>query len=594
MQDGTTATEPDEQIVVTDVEGPAVDDAAPPDTLDRLETWVRGWRPAWRAFGAFLLYQAFAFVIWVVPVLPHFTTESLGAGLQDSRYYQWALTWTPWAIVHHLSPLHDPYIFLPSGVELTWSAFIPGPALFAWPITALIGPLGSLNVIFATAPAMAAWAAYLLCNRLTHRFWPSFVGGFIFGFSAYMAGNLVGFANLIGDLPDPAARVPGRPPGRGIARPRDLRRGVRGAAGGPVLGLHRAVRDDRVLLRARVRRCVAVRGRHPAPTPADRALVLLAGVVAAVVLSPYLHGALVNAPDRPLYPSETVSSADLSSFVVPPPQMLVGGTTFRAELANLTAFPMGNGLGYIGIGMVVLLIGFAITERRRRSTWLLLAFVVAAAVFAMGPLLRIGGTSHGWMPGAILADTPLIQSAIPSRLALFLSLGVAVIAALWLAGASGRWGWVRWAIGLVAVLSLIPVAPHHFAPQEIPAFVSSDQVHSVLREGEIVYAIPYMRGDEMLWQATAHYWFNMAQGYIGPLPPNLRTGAMARGLDVRKALFVPEPKQFGEWLQQHGVTAVVMDDRAAQRYEALLRGTGLEKVYSGEGVSVWRQPGASP
>ena len=594
MQDGTTATEPDEQIVVTDVEGPAVDDAAPPDTLDRLETWVRGWRPAWRAFGAFLLYQAFAFVIWVVPVLPHFTTESLGAGLQDSRYYQWALTWTPWAIAHHLSPLHDPYIFLPSGVELTWSAFIPGPALFAWPITALIGPLGSLNVIFATAPAMAAWAAYLLCNRLTHRFWPSFVGGFIFGFSAYMAGNLVGFANLIVIFPIPllaylvVRRVEGSlGPVTFVAGFATLLVGLFSVSTelfATTAFFSALAFGGALLFGAGIRRQLLRTG----------ALVLLAGVVAAVVLSPYLHGALVNAPDRPLYPSETVSSADLSSFVVPPPQMLVGGTTFRAELANLTAFPMGNGLGYIGIGMVVLLIGFAITERRRRSTWLLLAFVVAAAVFAMGPLLRIGGTSHGWMPGAILADTPLIQSAIPSRLALFLSLGVAVIAALWLAGASGRWGWVRWAIGLVAVLSLIPVAPHHFAPQEIPAFVSSDQVHSVLREGEIVYAIPYMRGDEMLWQATAHYWFNMAQGYIGPLPPNLRTGAMARGLDVRKALFVPEPKQFGEWLQQHGVTAVVMDDRAAQRYEALLRGTGLEKVYSGEGVSVWRQPGASP
>ena len=441
---------------------------------------------------------------------------------------------------------------------------------------------------------MAAWAAYLLCNRLTHRFWPSFVGGFIFGFSAYMAGNLVGFANLIVIFPIPllaylvVRRVEGSlGPVTFVAGFATLLVGLFSVSTelfATTAFFSALAFGGALLFGAGIRRQLLRTG----------ALVLLAGVVAAVVLSPYLHGALVNAPDRPLYPSETVSSADLSSFVVPPPQMLVGGTTFRAELANLTAFPMGNGLGYIGIGMVVLLIGFAITERRRRSTWLLLAFVVAAAVFAMGPLLRIGGTSHGWMPGAILADTPLIQSAIPSRLALFLSLGVAVIAALWLAGASGRWGWVRWAIGLVAVLSLIPVAPHHFAPQEIPAFVSSDQVHSVLREGEIVYAIPYMRGDEMLWQATAHYWFNMAQGYIGPLPPNLRTGAMARGLDVRKALFVPEPKQFGEWLQQHGVTAVVMDDRAAQRYEALLRGTGLEKVYSGEGVSVWRQPGASP
>ena len=68
--------------------------------LSRLHDGVTGLRPAWKALGAYLIYQVLAFAIWVVPVLPVFGREHIGTGLQDSRYYQWALEWTPWAIFH--------------------------------------------------------------------------------------------------------------------------------------------------------------------------------------------------------------------------------------------------------------------------------------------------------------------------------------------------------------------------------------------------------------------------------------------------------------------------------------------------------------
>jgi len=127
-----------------------------PGALSRLRDGVTGLRPAWKALGAYLIYQVLAFAIWVVPILSVFGREHIGTGLQDSRYYQWALEWTPWAIVHGIDPLHASYVFAPTGVSLAWSAFIPGPALVAWPVTALFGPLVSLNVLLAAAPALPA------------------------------------------------------------------------------------------------------------------------------------------------------------------------------------------------------------------------------------------------------------------------------------------------------------------------------------------------------------------------------------------------------------------------------------------------------
>ena len=75
-----------------------------------------------------------------------------------------------------MNPLHTRYVFAPPGIDLAWQTFVPGPALATWPITAVFGSLVSLNVLDALAPALAAWAAYLVCHRLTHRFWASMIG----------------------------------------------------------------------------------------------------------------------------------------------------------------------------------------------------------------------------------------------------------------------------------------------------------------------------------------------------------------------------------------------------------------------------------
>jgi hypothetical protein len=316
-------------------------------------------------------------------------------------------------------------------------------------------------------------------------------------------------------------------------------------------------------------------------------LVAISAVVAAVVLSPYIHDVVANAPSSPVRPTDSMAAADAWSFLVPP-RLTFGGQTYAATLQRLTSHPVGNGLGYLGPAALAVLIGFAIMEWKRRSTWLLLGFVAIGSVLTMGPLLRIGGVVHGRLPGDVLAHLPLIQSAVPARFAMYVSLAVGVILALWLARASGRWGWVRWVIGIAAVISFLPQAPAHAPPQIVPPFLTSQAMHDVLHPHENVYAIVDEKGDEMLWQATADYWFDIAQGYIGPLPPSLRTGPMSGGLHLRRVKVVPPATEFQTWTRDHQVTAVVVDDRALPSYRAMLEGSNMSMVYEGEGVSVWR------
>jgi hypothetical protein len=585
----TSVRDPERQVDTADEDVVKVPET--PGALTHLRGSVTALRPAWKALGAYLIYQTMAFAIWVIPILSVFGREHIGTGLQDSRYYQWALEWTPWALSHGANPLYASSVFAPTGVSMAWSAFVPGPALVAWPITAVFGPLASLNAWLAAAPALAAWAAYLVCNRLTHRFWASFAGGCLFGFSAYMGANIIGFMNLVLVFPIPLLVYLAIRNVEGSLRP------VAFVAGFTALLVGLFSISTELFGTATVFAAIAFLGALASAKEIRRpllrtgGLMVLSGAIAALLLLPYIHAIVVDAPDKPLRLEHKLIGADLWSFIVPPPQARVGGRTFGATLQRLDAFPVGNGQRYLGVAVIVMLVGFAITERRRMSTWLLIAFIGVVVAVALGPVLRIGDTLHDWPPGRLFTYAPLIGSAVAARLSAYALLAVGIVAALWAAAARGRFGWVRWVIVVAAVFSVLPIHLGHASIQKIPDFVSSPQVRDVLRQDDVVFAIPWMKGDEMVWQSASGFWFKLAQGYIGPLPPNLQTGAMAGGLHMRKDSVMPSQDQFVTWIREHGVTAVVVDDRALERYGDLLRQSRLVQVYAGDEVTVWRPGG---
>jgi hypothetical protein len=577
-------------VTGTELADPGTDRHSQGSAGRRLAERVRPLRPAWRALAAYLLYQAVAALRWVVPILPSFGREHLGIDVQDGNFYQWALSWTPWALAHGHNPLHAGVVFAPTGVSLAWNAFIPGPALVGWPVTATFGPLASLNLLLAVAPALAAWAAYLLCVRVTRSFWPSVAGGFLFGFSAYFATNMAGYPNLVLIFPVPllAYLVVRRVEGSigdaafvagfaaclvGLFSISTEVFGTAAALGATTVGGALIVSTD--LRRRLVRTGV---------------LVLVAGAISAIVLMPYVGSVLAHRPGTPVRTPE-LARANLWSFIVPPPVTAIGKQEIVAPVVDS---PRGNGERYLGIGVLAIVVGFAITERRRKETWALIGFAVIISAFALGPIVVIGGRTITWPPGRLLADAPFLSSAAPPRLTAYTLLVVAVIAAIWLARAHGRSAWIRWAIVAIAIVGGFPGPLGRHAPQDDLALMTTDAVHDALRPGEIVYAIPFVKGDEMRWQASSGFWFRLAQGDIGPIPEALDSGPLARGLHIVTTPYLPTPIEFRTWIDQHGVTAVVLDDRAAKRYEGLLSAAGLAQVYAGGGATVWRPTASAP
>jgi len=548
-------------------------------------------RPAVRALGAFLAYALLSIAIWGWPVIAQLDSRYVTPGGPDPSFFRWALGWAPWAAAHGHNLLFSDRVFAPQGVDLTWVTISPGPALAMAPITRAFGTLVSLNVLTLLGPPLAAWAAFLLCARLTRSFWPSFTGGFLYGFCTYITGQM-NHPNLALVFPIPLAvylvirRIEGSLDARAFVAGLALTLLVLFSISTEVsasAALFGAIAWSITLIlaredRRRVLRTLVLSG-------------LAYAIVAGILLIPYVLPALRTAPPESIHTPDHAYD-DVLRFVLPRDPTVIGGAALRSLASRFTAASLGGG-AYLGAALIVVLVAFAITERRRRGTWGLLAFILVSALLTVGPALHVAGDRVSGLPTAVIWKLPLIKNAIPDRFPVYTDLAVAVVAALWLARARGPFAWSRWALAGIGAVMLIPSisAPPWHAQDRTPAFFEDHTYASVLQPDENVLIIPTTNGEEMAWQATADFSFRMPEGYVGVIPTANRGSPLDRGLSSDTG-HVPTTTELASWLHAKGVTAVVVDDLARPRFEAVLSSVGLGPVYEGDGVSVWRMPPA--
>ncbi|MDP9184996.1 MAG: hypothetical protein M3O29_04935, partial [Actinomycetota bacterium] len=553
---------------------------------------LRDVRSAWKGFAAFLLYLALSCLVWLPPIGGAIATRYVGDGWADARLYRWGLGWTPWAILHGHSPLLAPNVFAPEGINLTWVTFVPSLGIVSYPLQRVLGSLITLNVLMLLAPALAAWATYLLCHRVTRRYWPSVLGGLFLGSSSFIAGHMVDHLNLVMIFPVPLAvylvvrRLEGSLGTIAFV-------GLFGLDALFLFGISTELFATATLFGAiAFVLALAFAGRDAGRLVHAGLLIALSYVMVGVLLLPFVTDALRNEPTEVLRPIDK-TSIDVASWIVPREHQRIGGESFTDITSNFTANSQEDA-GYVGVVALVMLVGFLITERKRRSTWALLAFLAIVAVLASGPVLHIVGVASITMPGTLLTEVPLLQHATPQRFPVYAALALGVVAAVWVARVSGWSAWLRWGIAGVAAVALLPAPdPSLFhAEGATPGFFTSGDVHDQIREGEIVFAITERPGTELEWMASSDFWYRIPEGYVGPVPAAYVGQPLYRGLAVVQLNpYVPTPEDFATWLTDTGVGAVLLDDDAAWKFGYLLQTVGLEQVHQGDGVSVWR-PGA--
>jgi hypothetical protein len=480
--------------------------APPPAPADPLRS------PALQGGIAFLVYL----IVWLStsfrPIIEHPARALLDQKSQDPNLFVWFMRWWPYAIGHGLNPLYTHEIGGPVGHSLAWVTTVPPLSLLATPLTLAAGPVVSFTVLTAIALPLAAWVAFVLCRRLTGKFWPALVGGAVFGFSAFeMNHGAAGQLNLVYSsllLPVVAYLVL-------VWRDGSIRTRTFVVLAGLAMALQfylmvEIFADMTGMLAISLLVGFALAGQDRRPEIARVARVVgLAYVVAVVLAAPYVAYMLAAKAPKVKHPT----GMDLASLVIPRP-----GRTFGISwLTHAAAGPIHDSAAcYVGIPLLVLAVLLAATSWSSRLVRFLSCMLALIIVASIGPEVYLEGRKTGAVPWAPLFRLPLVRNAFPLRLMLFAYLVLAVATAVWLAGPGRRLPWARWALGVLVIvfiaLDTVPIKAS--AHTSVPKFISSGQYRRQLSPGEVVVVVSDVGNAGMLWQAESDFYLRISGGYF--------------------------------------------------------------------------------
>jgi hypothetical protein len=564
--------------------------AAPRDGAARtrmLVTRAKSASPAVQGLAALVIYLAIWILTETFPLLAHPGRPQLDLTSTDPNFYVWSLRWWPYAVAHGINPLYTTLIGAPAGYGLAWVTSIPPLGLLAFPVTELAGPVVTFNLLVIVALPLSGWAAFVLCRRLTGRFWASLAGGAVYGFSAYemnhiFSGQLnLAFAVL---LPLMAYLML-------VWRDRaiDSRTFV------VLLALAMAAQFYLFLETFADMTAVLVLGLAAGYLLADRpgrkliaGLSLRVGIayaIALVLAAPYLRYALRHQPagfsSRP-----DSASLKLASLVVPG-----SGRTFGLGwLAHAAAPLAGPDVdGYVSIPLLAIAVALCAVAWRRRMTRFLAVIVVLLIVLALGPALHIDSFSAvARLPWGRVWSVPIARSAYPVRLMVFVFLALAVMTALWLAGPSKRW-WARWLLGLLAAAAIVANTPPLALQDQSgsPAFITTGQYRQYLTPGETVVMLSEHPNVALLWQAQMDLYPKVAGGFINKAITGYDGVPAPVAVLANGGLTKPEVQRFRSYLTTAKVGAILVEENEAGPWPAIFTRLGLHGQAAG-GVIVYR------
>ena len=476
-------------------------------------------RPGWAGSGAFALYSAIAFLALGLPPLLHPGPDYVGTG-SDPQVFIWAFAWWPHAIAHGLNPFVTRAVWAPTGVNLAWTTTTPGLALLFAPLTVVAGPVTSYNVAAVLMPALAAWAAFLLCRHLTRRLWPSLVGGYLFGFSSYMLGQEEGHLHVLAVFPLPlvalfAVRyVQGELNGRSLV--------VRLA---PLIALEVTFATELAFTLTLTVVCSVALAVLLVPDRRRRLVRLVAPVagsylLAGILTSPLLYFLLTGLQTTAIHRPQDYTT-DLLNFVIPT-KLVLSAQGWSDSIPRKFPGNISEQGAYLGVPALLIVALFAWTARRTAGGRFLVASFLCAVIAALGPLPVVDGHRTLSLLWGRVQNLPLFDNVLTERLPLYVSLVAAVMVSLW-AASPGRGRLLRLLLPALAILAIVPYpsAGNWYWPYAVPPLFTDSSYRACLAPGENVLPLPVnYNGNADLWQVESGFRFTMAGGYLSQNPPD--------------------------------------------------------------------------
>ena len=530
--------------------------------------------------GAFLAYLALSILFYGRDLI--FRMTELNAGNRfGPQIYVWCFEWWPFAIAHGLSAFEPRLMWAPEGMNLAWGATsVPLLSLAAAPITMRFGPIVAFNLANLLMPALTATSAFVLTRRIVGRTWPAMLGGFIYGFSAYMAGHQSGgHLNLTAAFLVPL-----------VVYLALLRLDEAIGRAGFVVALA-ATLVCQFLIGQEIFATIVMFGATALavaylmlPGYADRirslaTLCALALGAAAVALTPYLYRVVIASgfSSHPVW-NTTAQGTDLLELLIPTGTMMLGTLAPLAAIGGRYSHgPVETG-AYLGLPILLVVLWFLKSRWHRADARFLGVMLAIIYVMSYGSRLHVAGHELFGMPWKLLSRMPLIDSAFPARFSLYVYLIVALIASDWISEWRASHALKALAVALIVLFTIPNLHGSRWVHElDTPEFFRAGAYRNQIAPGATILVLPYGEsGNSMYWQAETGMYFAMAEGHF-PTPQSfLAWPIVGSFLDGGK---IPdESDQLNAFLATHNVTAVLFrqDDSSAPAWRAMLGASGAQ------------------
>jgi hypothetical protein len=120
-------------------------------------------------------------MFWNVLMLS--VTRGTTCACSDASLFAWFFEWPLVALSHGHNPFYSSAMFHPQGINLLSNTSVTAWTFVLLPVTALFGPIASLNVALVAAPALSGLAMMWVAQRWVHSSLAAFVAGALYAFS---------------------------------------------------------------------------------------------------------------------------------------------------------------------------------------------------------------------------------------------------------------------------------------------------------------------------------------------------------------------------------------------------------------------------
>ncbi len=466
---------------------------------------------------SFVVYCLISLFLWGLP--KNLGGEVLGLG-DDPLQYIWGIKWVLYSFENHINPIITFKQVYPAGSNLSWSVGNSFTADFlSLPITLKLGAIFSYNIWVILSPVLASMSALILFYYLTRNYFAAFIGGYMYGFSSYELGQLLGHLNLFG--------------GTFII---------------PILLLISILLyQDKInkmlymliysfllillfgfsleiftsltlfsyisvliafLILKEERKAIFRLGKY----------LTISYIITSIILVPYFYFLYLGLPFIEVFNDPSIFSADLLNYIIPTPITLIGGSYFE-KLASRFSGNFSEEGAYIGLPLLLVTYIYIKKETQTKIKKLILSVLTVMVIFSLGPYVHILGHHTLPSPYWLVTKLPIIANMLPTRFTLYTALLFSLIETITLSRLVK--GYQRYILGFLIILFLLPnfkLYKQIITKYKVPNIFNTKICDKYIYTNDDIFIIPFNNLNG-LYQVKSNLCFNMTNSAFDIIIP---------------------------------------------------------------------------